>query len=110
MDSASTNFSTVMTEELSTLTLSKSSSLSSTILVLPELVPFDQIPALQLLLGFGILRDHADAVAGVGIDEIEPDRGPVVTRVVQRHGAGHEREPEVTAPDGPLCHQAAFSG
>jgi hypothetical protein len=78
-------------------------------LIFPELVPFDQIPALQFLLCFGVLRDHEDAVAGVGVNEMEPDRRPVVTRVVQRHGTRHERE-QVTAPDGPLCHQAALSG
>ena len=80
------------------------------ILVLPELVAFDQIPALQLLPGFGILRDHADAVAGLGIDEIEADRGPVVTGVVERDRAGHEGEAEVTAPDRARGHQAALSG
>ena len=73
MEPASTNFSTVITDELSTLTLSKSSSRQQQILVLLELVAFDEIAALQLLPGLGILRDHPDPVAGLRIDQVEPD-------------------------------------
>jgi hypothetical protein len=80
------------------------------ILVFPELVAFDQIAALELLSGLGILRDHADAVSRFGIDEVEADRGPVVAGVVEGHGAGNEGEPEVTAPDRTCGHQAALSG
>ena len=69
------------------------------ILVFSELIAFDQVAALELLSGFGILRDHADAIAGVGIDQVEPDRSPVMPRVVERHRTGHEGEAEVTAPD-----------
>ena len=92
------------------MTLSKILVAQQQILVLPELVAFDEIAALQLLPGLGILRDHADAVAGVGIDEVEPDRGPVMAGVVERHGAGDEGEAQVTAPDRSRGHQAALSG
>ena len=80
------------------------------VFALPEFVAFDERAALQFLPGLAILRDHADAVAGLGIDEIEPDPGPVVPRVVEGHGAGHEGEAQVTAPDGSRGHQAARSG
>ena len=101
MDRASTNFSTVMTDELSTLTLSKSSSRQEQILVLPELVAFDKITALQLLPGLGVLRDHPDAVAGVGIDQVEPDVRPVMPGVEQRHRARDEGEAQMATPDRP---------
>jgi hypothetical protein len=51
------------------------------ILVFSELIAFDQIAALELLSSFGILRDHADAVAGVRIDQMESEPGAVVARV-----------------------------
>ena len=80
------------------------------ILVLPELVAFDEAAPLQLVTSLGILGDHADAVAGVGIDQVEPDRGAVMARVVERHRTRHEGQTEVTPPDGTHGHQAALSG
>jgi len=71
----------VITDELSTLTQSKSSSFSRT-LVLPELIAFDQVAAFQLFPGLGILRDHPDPVAGLWVDQIEPDPGPVMASVI----------------------------
>ena len=91
------------------MTLSKSSSLEQDVLVFPELVAFDQIAALDLLLGLGVLRDHADAVAGLRIDQVEADRRPVVARVVEGDGAGDEREAQMAAPDRSQRHQAAQS-
>ena len=80
------------------------------VLVLLELVAFDEIAALQLLPGLGILRDHPDPVAGLRIDHVEPDVRAVVPGVEERHGAGHEREAEMTTPDRSGCHYAALSG
>ena len=80
------------------------------IFALAEFIAFDERAALQFLPGLAVLRDHADAVAGLGIDEIEPDSGPVVAGVVEGHGAGHEGEAQVATPDGSCGHQAARSG
>jgi hypothetical protein len=77
------------------------------ILILAELIAFDEAPALQLFTGFGILGDHPDTVAGIGIDQVEPDRGPIMPRIVKRHGARNECEAKVTPPDGTCGHQAA---
>src|ERR1700733_1143081 len=60
--------------------------------------------ALQFMCCLGVLRDHADAVAGLGVDEIEPDAGPIVARVVKGHGTRDEGEAQVTTPDGSRGH------
>ena len=57
------------------------------ILVLAEFVAFDEAAALQLLASLGILCDDPDAVASVWIDQVEPDRSPVMARVIERHRA-----------------------
>ena len=80
------------------------------VFALPEFVAFDERTALQFMSRLGVLRDHADAVAGLGIDDIEPDPCPVAARVVEGHGAGDEGEAQVTAPDGSRRHQAARRG
>jgi hypothetical protein len=52
-------------------------------LVLPEFVAFDEVAALHLFAGLGILRNHADAVAGLRIDQVEPDPRSVMPGVVE---------------------------
>ena len=52
-------------------------------MVLAELVAFDHIPAFQLFTGLGILRDHADPVACIWVDQVEPDPRPVMAGVVK---------------------------
>jgi hypothetical protein len=43
------------------------------VVILLELVALDEIAPLQLLPGFAIHRYHADAVAGLRIDQVEAD-------------------------------------
>src|SRR5262249_54254414 len=80
------------------------------VVVLAEFVALDEIAALKLLPRLGILRDHADPVAGVRVDHVEPDAGPVMPRIPQRDGTGHEREAQMSPPDRARGHQAALSG
>lgn len=51
------------------------------VFALAEFVTFDERAALQFIPGLAILRDHADAVAGVRIDQMESEPGAVVARV-----------------------------
>ena len=81
--SASTNFSMFITDELSTFTLSKIRVGQPQIAVLAELIAFDQIGALDLLLGFGIDALHPDAMTGLRIDLVKPDRVPLVFCIPQ---------------------------
>jgi hypothetical protein len=50
------------------------------------------------------LGDHADAVAGVRIDQIEMNTAAIMLRAIERHWARDEREPEVAPPDRTLRH------
>ncbi len=73
-------------------------------MVLLELIAFRKIAALKLLPRLVVLRHHPDPVARLGIDHVEADRGTVVARVVKRDRTRNEREPQLPAPDGSLCH------
>ena len=72
------------------MTLSKSSSLSRTF-ALPELIAFDQVAALQLFTGLGILRDHSDPVVGIWIGLIRLNLIPARSWRALKRGRGRRR-------------------
>ena len=73
--------------------------------VLLELVAARQVLAGQLIPGFRVQRDAADAVARVRIDEVEVQRRRIMPRGVQGHRAGHQGQAQMPPPDRPFRHQ-----
>jgi hypothetical protein len=57
----------------------------------------DQVAAFQLLAGSSVGRDHLDAVAGLRIDHIEADRGPLVPRDPENNRTGDQGEAKMVA-------------
>ena len=78
------------------------------VLVLRDLEALHQVRALDRLAGAGIDGLHADAVVGVGIDQVEVHVGGTLGGRVERHRAGHQRQPQMAFPTSAASPGAAM--
>ena len=74
------------------------------IALLLEFVAADQLRAWHFLVRLGIQRDRAHAVTGLWIDEVKMQITARTQHAVQRYGAAHQSEPQMSAPDRSLRH------
>src|SRR5215203_770134 len=69
-----------------------------------DLIPFNDVGALNLLGGLGIHLLVLDAVAGVAVELIERHTLGGRCRRIQRNRTRHERHLEIALPVGAGCH------
>src|SRR5579883_2032536 len=76
------------------------------VMILLEFVAPYQVASLDRVLVLGVHRDHADAMPGIRVDEVEVQVGSLVMRGVERDRARDQGQAQLTAPNRPqLGHQ-----
>jgi hypothetical protein len=77
------------------------------IALLLEFVAPDELRAWHFLVRLGIQCDRPHAVTGLWIDEVKVQIAARTQHAVQRYGAAHQSEPQMSPPDRSLRHFVA---